>query len=82
MTCRVLEEELRKTEQPGSGLVRSLVMQDQKDTSRAYMLVVFESEEKAREGKRSTASGGLAGGQSRDGGDLRRRSRVRRPYRR
>ena len=43
-----LEEELRKIEQPGSGLVRSLVMQDQNDTSRAYMLVVFESEEKAR----------------------------------
>ena len=43
-----LEEELRKIEQPGSGLVRSLVMQDQKDASRAYLLVVFESEEKAR----------------------------------
>ena len=43
-----LEEELRKVEQPGSGLVRSLVMQDQNDPSRAYMLVVFESEEKAR----------------------------------
>jgi quinol monooxygenase YgiN len=43
-----LEEELRKVEQPGSGLVRSLVMQDQHDPSRACMLVVFESEEKAR----------------------------------
>ena len=43
-----LEEQLRKAEQPGSGLVRSLVMQDQKDASRAYMLVVFESEEQAR----------------------------------
>ncbi len=43
-----LEEELRKVEQPGSGLVRSLLMQDQKDPSRAYVLVVFESEEKAR----------------------------------
>jgi antibiotic biosynthesis monooxygenase (ABM) superfamily enzyme len=43
-----LEDELRKVEQPGSGLIRSLVMQDQKDPSRAYMLVVFESEAKAR----------------------------------
>ena len=32
----------------GSGLIRSFMMQDQKDPSRAYMLVVFESEEKAR----------------------------------
>jgi antibiotic biosynthesis monooxygenase (ABM) superfamily enzyme len=43
-----LAEELKKIEQPGSGLVRSLAMQDQKDPSRAYILVVFESEEKAR----------------------------------
>jgi quinol monooxygenase YgiN len=44
-----LIDELRATEQPGSGLVRSMAMLDQKDPSRAYMLVVFESEEKARE---------------------------------
>jgi hypothetical protein len=43
-----LSEELKKIEQPGSGLVRSLAMQDQKDPSRAYIIVVFESEEKAR----------------------------------
>jgi len=43
-----LYEQLRATEQPGTGLVRSMAMQDQKDPSRAYMLVVFESEEKAR----------------------------------
>ena len=43
-----LEAELRKAEQTSSGLVRSLMMLDQKDASRAYMLVVFESEEKAR----------------------------------
>ena len=43
-----LVEQLRVTEQPGSGLVRSLAMQDQKDPSRVYMLVVFESEEQAR----------------------------------
>jgi quinol monooxygenase YgiN len=43
-----LAEELRKIEQPDSGLVRSLAMQDANDASRAYMLVVFESQEKAR----------------------------------
>lgn len=43
-----LEDELRKTEQPGSGLVRSIMMQDQKNASQAYMLIVFESEEQAR----------------------------------
>ena len=43
-----LAEQLQATEQPGSGLVRSMMMQDQKDPSRAHMLVVFESEEKAR----------------------------------
>ena len=35
-------------EQAGSGLVRSTAMVDQKDPLRVYMLVVFESEEKAR----------------------------------
>ncbi len=44
-----LVEQLRVTEQPGSGLVRSLAMQDQNDPSRVFMLVVFESEEVARE---------------------------------
>lgn len=39
---------LRATEQPGSGLLRSTAMRDQKDPSRLYMLVVFESEEAAR----------------------------------
>jgi quinol monooxygenase YgiN len=43
-----LAEQLQATEQPNSGLVRSMMMQDQKDPSRYYMLVVFESEEKAR----------------------------------
>jgi quinol monooxygenase YgiN len=45
---RRLEEQIRRAEQPGSGLIRSFMMQDQKDPSRVYMLVVFESEEKAR----------------------------------
>ena len=45
---RKLAEEFKATEQPGSGLVRSTMLQDQKDPSRLYMFVVFESEEKAR----------------------------------
>jgi quinol monooxygenase YgiN len=44
-----LIEELRAAEQANSGLVRSTAMRDQKDPSRVYMFVVFESEEKARE---------------------------------
>ena len=44
-----LFEQLRAVEQPGSGLVRSTAMRDQNDPSRVYTLVVFESEEKARE---------------------------------
>jgi quinol monooxygenase YgiN len=44
----LLAEQLQATEQPGSGLIRSTLMCDQKDPSQAYMLVVFESEEKAR----------------------------------
>ena len=41
-------EQIRAAEQPGSGLVRTLVMRDQTDPDRVYTLVVFESEEKAR----------------------------------
>jgi heme-degrading monooxygenase HmoA len=41
--------EIRAAEQPGSGLVRSFMMHDQKDPNRVFTLVVFESEEKARE---------------------------------
>ncbi len=43
-----LFEQLREAEQPGSGLLRSTAMRDEKDPSHVYMLVVFESEEKAR----------------------------------
>src|SRR5437868_2114661 len=43
-----LLEHLRATEQPGSGLVRSTTMTDQKDPSVVYTMVVFESEEQAR----------------------------------
>lgn len=42
-------EQLRAVEQPGSGLLRSTAMLDEKDPTRAYMLVLFESEEKARQ---------------------------------
>ena len=41
-------EAIRAAEQPGSGLVRSIMMHDQKDPGRVYTLVVFESEEQAR----------------------------------
>ena len=41
-------EQLRAFEQPESGLLRTIVMQDQKDPARVFVLVVFESEEKAR----------------------------------
>ena len=40
--------ELQAAEQPGSGLVRSTGARDEKDPSRVYNFVVFESEERAR----------------------------------
>jgi quinol monooxygenase YgiN len=43
-----LFEQLDASEQPGSGLLRTMAMQDQNDPSQVYALVVFESEEKAR----------------------------------
>jgi quinol monooxygenase YgiN len=43
-----LIEQLRAAEQPDSGLLRSMAMCDQDDPRRVRMLVVFESEEKAR----------------------------------
>jgi hypothetical protein len=43
-----LDSQIRAAEQPGSGLVRTLVMHDQKDPGQVYALVVFDSEEKAR----------------------------------
>lgn len=41
-------EQIRAAEQPGSGLVRTLMMRDQTDPRWIYTLVVFESAEKAR----------------------------------
>lgn len=46
-----LYEQLRAVEQPGTGLLRTMAMQDQKDPSRVYNFVIFESEEKARGGE-------------------------------
>jgi heme-degrading monooxygenase HmoA len=43
-----LREQLQAVEQPGSGLLRTMVMQDQKNPDQFFTLVVFESEEKAR----------------------------------
>jgi heme-degrading monooxygenase HmoA len=43
-----LDQQLQAAEQPGSGLVRSMIMRDRNDPSAVYTLVVFESEEKAR----------------------------------
>jgi len=41
--------QLRALEQADSGLVQTMVMRSQADPTLVYVLVVFESEEKARE---------------------------------
>jgi quinol monooxygenase YgiN len=41
-------EDIQAYEQPDSGLLRTMAMQDQNDPSQFYVLIVFESEEKAR----------------------------------
>jgi len=43
-----LMDEFKSHEQPGSGLVRSTTARDQNDPDILYMIVTFESEEKAR----------------------------------
>jgi heme-degrading monooxygenase HmoA len=43
-----LFEQFQASEQPGSGLLRSTAMLDQNDPTRLMILVVFESEDKAR----------------------------------
>jgi quinol monooxygenase YgiN len=45
---QALFEQIRAVEQPDSGLVRTTVMRSQHDPEVVYVLVVFESEEKAR----------------------------------
>jgi quinol monooxygenase YgiN len=44
----VAATQLRAAGQPGSGLTREIFMRDQQDPGQAYILAVFESEEKAR----------------------------------
>lgn len=41
-------EQLQAVEQPDSGLVRTMAMRSREDPDVVYVLVVFESEEKAR----------------------------------
>jgi hypothetical protein len=43
-----LMKELQAIEQPGSGLVRTIVTREQQDPSALQMIIVFESEAKAR----------------------------------
>lgn len=47
-----LQEQFEAAEQPDSGLVWSATMLDQKDPGVIYMMIVCESEEKARERER------------------------------
>jgi hypothetical protein len=65
-----LDQQIRAAEQPGSGLVRTLVMHDQKDPSQLYALVVLESEEKARARAGSAPPGKAASRQGADGRHL------------
>ncbi len=44
-----LLEQIRASEQAGTGLVHTSAMRDQNDPSRVLVLVMFESEERARE---------------------------------
>jgi quinol monooxygenase YgiN len=43
-----LREQLQSVEQPDSGLLRTMIMQDQKNPGHYYTLVVFQNEERAR----------------------------------
>lgn len=43
-----LNDQIYALERPGSGLIRSTAMRDQRDPAAIYMMPVFESEEKAR----------------------------------
>lgn len=45
---KVLMDQLKAAEQPGSGLVRSTTMREQKDPDSLYIMVVFDTEESAR----------------------------------
>jgi hypothetical protein len=52
----VAAAQLRAAEQPGSGLVREMFMRDQKDSGQAYILAVFESEERHVRASRTRAA--------------------------
>jgi heme-degrading monooxygenase HmoA len=41
-------EQVKAIEQPDSGLQRTMVMRSQSDPSQVFVLVIFDSEEKAR----------------------------------
>ena len=43
-----LREQLQAVEQPGSGLLRTMIMQDQKDPDQFYTVVVFERARRRR----------------------------------
>lgn len=43
-----LHKMIRAAEEPGSGLLRTIIARDQNDPASLYTLVVFESEEHAR----------------------------------
>jgi len=47
-----LHQQFESAEQPGSGLIWSATMLDQKDPGAIYMMIVCENEEKARERER------------------------------
>jgi hypothetical protein len=49
---------LKTFEQPGSGLIREIFMQDQKNPNVGYVLTLFESEEQAREREQAGRSEG------------------------
>ncbi len=55
---RILEQ-IRAIEQPDSGLLRSSMMRDQKDSHTLYMMIMVESEEKARARERDPRREGL-----------------------
>lgn len=55
---RILEQ-VRAIEQPDSGLLRSSMMRDKKDPHTYYMMIVVESEEKARARERDPRREGL-----------------------
>ena len=74
-----LYEQLHATEQPGSGLLRTIGALDQKDPGRVYNLVLFESKDHAGAGAGPTTPGGTRRHPGSHGGGLRRPARVHRP---